>query len=183
MRRTRIGLALIAGTSLWAWAPVRAETAVAGEYQVKAAFLLHFARYVEWPQEAFPALGQPFVVTVLGPDPFGQTLEAALEGRTIRERPLAVRRASRMEEVGRTQILFIGSHEDLPRILRRLDAAPTLTIGEASDFAEQGGMVRFRTDRDRVGFEINVASADRAGLKISSQLLKLARIVGGGRKG
>lgn len=167
-------VALLAG----GW--LRADVPGATEYQVKAAFLYNFARYVEWPAEAFPPSGQPFVVTVLGEDPFGPALDAVLKGRTIRDRNLSVRRAARLEDVGTSHILFIAGSEDeaLARILRRLDAAPTLTIGESPHFAEQGGMVRFRKDRDRVGFEINVASTEKAGLRVSSQLLKLARIVG-----
>jgi hypothetical protein len=163
----------------------RADVPAATEYQVKAAFLLNFARYVEWPAEAFPQSGQPFVVTVLGEDPFGTALDSVLMGRTIRDRSLSVRRAARLEDVGMSHILFIAGSEDegLARILRRLDAAPTLTIGESPRFAEQGGMVRFRTDRDRVGFEINLASTEKARLRVSSQLLKLARIVGPGGKG
>lgn len=178
-------LAMVVGMHPWGEARVRAEPPVAGEYQVKAAFLFNFARYVEWPPEAFPATGEPFVVTVLGEDPFGEALDAALKGRTIRDRRLAVRRVARMEDVGQSQILFIAESEgeELPRILRRLDAAPTLTIGETPHFAEQGGMIRFRKERDRVGFEINLASTERARLKISSQLLKLARIVNPGGKG
>jgi hypothetical protein len=185
MRPSSCVVAFAVGVSLGGGPGVTAAPPVVGEYQVKAAFLLHFTRYVEWPAQGFPAEGEPFVITLLGEDPFGDSLEAALQDRTVRERPLAIRRVARLEDVGRSQILFIGGSdsEDLPRILRRLDAAPTLTVGESPHFAEQGGMVRFRRDRDRVGFDINVASTERAGLRISSQLLKLARIVGQGRKG
>ena len=182
MRRSPGALAAVIVGLLAAGAWLRAEVPAATEYQVKAAFLYNFARYVEWPAEAFPPTGQPFVVTVLGEDPFGPALDSVLKGRTIRDRSLSVRRAARLEDVEKSHILFIAGSEGeaLARILRRLDAAPTLTIGESPHFAERGGMVRFRKDRDRVGFEINLTSTEKARLRVSSQLLKLARIVGPG---
>ena len=178
-------LVLVAALGLILEPAARAQPSVAGEYEVKAAFLYNFARYVDWPADHFPAAGGPFVVTVLGEDPFGEALDATLRGRTIRERPLVVRRVARVDDIGDSQILFIGSSEtdDLPRILHKLADAPILTVGETARFAERGGMISFRKERDRVGFDINLASAERARLKVSSQLLKLARIVGPGGKG
>ena len=161
-----------------------AQAKTASEYEIKAAFLYNFARYVEWPSGRLPAPGEAFVVTVLGEDPFGPALDATIRDRTIHDRRLLVRRVARIEDVGDSQILFISRSEadDLPRILRRLEAAPILTVGETAQFAERGGMIRFRRDGERIGFDINVASTERAGLRVSSQLLKLARIVGpGGR--
>jgi hypothetical protein len=164
--------------------PLRAQPRAAGEYEIKAAFLYNFARYVEWPPGKLPAAGEDFVVTVLGEDPFGEALDA-IRDRTIHDRKLAVRRVARVEDVGESQILFISRSEadDLPRILQRLEAAPILTVGETAQFAERGGMIRFRREGERIGFDINVTSTERAGLRVSSQLLKLARIVGPGRKG
>ena len=165
----------LAGASLHAQPPK-----TAGEYEIKAAFLYNFARYVEWPSERLPAPGGAFVVTILGEDPFGEALDAVTRDRTIHDRPLAVRRVARVEDVGASQILFISRSEveDLPRILQRLEAAPILTVGETAQFAERGGMIRFRREGARIGFDINVVSTERAGLRVSSQLLKLARIVG-----
>jgi len=164
---------------LLATATARAQPPAPTEYEVKAAFLYHFARYVEWPPDGLPA-DEAFVITILGDDPFGPALDTILKGKRIHDRRLVVRRVTHAEQVGRTQILFIGESlsEDLPRILRRLESTPTLTVGEGPLFAKTGGMIRFNKERDRVGFEINLASAERARLRISSQLLKLARIVG-----
>jgi hypothetical protein len=176
---TAAGLALsLLGADPARPAAAAAGPAVAGEYEVKAAFLYNFARFVEWPPQAIPS-GRPLVIAVLGQDPFGSTLDAVLQGRTIRDHPLAVRRVARVEEADGAHVLFISRSEgdDVARILRRLEGSPVLTVGEEADFARQGGVVRFRVDEDRVGFEINVDSAERAGLKMSSQLLKLARIV------
>lgn len=177
-------LVVAAAAATLAWAPAQGQPRAAGEYEVKAAFLFNFARYVEWPADGFPPEGDPIVVTVLGEDPFGETLDSTLRDRTIQKRPLVVRRVARVEEVGNSQIVFIGktASEDLPRILQRLDDAPVLTVGETAQFAQRGGMISFRKERDRIGFEINLASTERAHLKVSSQLLKLARIVGQGGK-
>ena len=164
---------------------LRAQVKSAGEYEVKAAFLYNFARYVEWPPERLPAPGEAFVVTVLGEDPFGDTLDAIVRDRTVHDRRLTVRRVARVEDVGDSQVLFISRSEaeDLPRILQRLETAPILTVGETAQFAERGGMIRFRREGERIGFDINLASSERAGLRISSQLLKLARIVGPAGRG
>jgi hypothetical protein len=184
MWRPKRLLAVLVAAALTPEAPLRAQSKAAGEYDIKAAFLYNFARYVEWPPAGMPPAGAAFVVTVLGEDPFGDALDAIVRDRTIHDRPLAVRRVARVEDVGQSQILFISRSEveDLPRILQRLEASPILTVGETAQFAERGGMIRFRRDGERIAFDINVASTERAGLRVSSQLLKLARIVGpGGR--
>ena len=177
---------LLLGCAAYAVAPRRAAAAAGpSEYDVKAAFLYNFARYIEWPPDGLPPQGEAFVFTVLGDDAFAESLEGVLRGKTTHERRLTVRRVARAEDVGRSQILFIGESEseDLPRILRRLETAPVLTVGDSERFAERGGMIRFRKERERVGFDINLASAERARLKISSQLLKLGRIVAAGSRG
>jgi hypothetical protein len=151
------------------------------EYEVKAAFLYNFARFVEWPRDA-PGGDGAFLVTVLGRDPFGSVLDDTLRGKTIDGKRVVVRRALGFEDVGRSHILFISDSEKdrLPEILKRIDAAPVLTVGEMSQFAERGGVIRFKLDQERIRLEINVAAAERSKLRISSQLLKLARIVGPG---
>jgi uncharacterized protein DUF4154 len=158
-----------------------AGAAAPTEYEVKAAFLYNFARFVEWPRDA-PGGEGAFVVTVLGRDPFGSVLDDTLRGKTIDGKRVVVRRALRSEDVGHSHILFISDSEKdrLPDILKSLDAAPVLTVGDMSQFAERGGVIRFKVDQDRIRLEINVAAAQRSRLKISSQLLKLARIVDSG---
>jgi hypothetical protein len=93
-----------------------------------------------------------------------------------------LRRAGRPEELRASQIVFISAseHGQLPEILKRLEGAPTLTVAEMDDFAERGGVIRFRMEGDRVRLDINPSAAARARLRISSELLKLARIVGAG---
>lgn len=168
--------------ALWAALLVAAPPALPqeapAEYAVKAAFLYHFARYVNWPA---PPGGEdaPFVISILGEDPFAAVIDDTLRGKTVDSRRILLRRVSRAEEVGTSQILFISSSEQaaLPQILKRLEGSPTLTVGEMERFAESGGAIRFRTDNRRVRLEINPGAAEHAGLRISSELLKLARIV------
>jgi hypothetical protein len=153
------------------------------EYEVKAAFLYNFAKYVEWPSA--PAADAPFVICVLGQDPFGGLLDQTLSGKSIRERPLEVRRCAGVEEAAQAQIVFVGTSEraDLPRILQALHGRPVLTVGEMDRFAERGGMVGFRVQGELVRFDINADQVAKAGLRMSSQLLKLARIVRSGNSG
>lgn len=172
---------------LSAFAAVLLQSAAAAgpsEYEVKAAFLYNFARFVEWPLDA-PGDDRTFVVTVLGRDPFGRALDETLRGKKIDEKPVVVRRVLRSEEVGRSHIVFISDSEEerLPAILKSLEAAPVLTVGDMNLFAERGGVIRFKVEQDRIRLEINVAAAQRSRLRISSQLLKLARIVDPGTGG
>jgi uncharacterized protein DUF4154 len=156
-----------------------AQSTPATENQVKAVFLYNFTKYVGWPPEAFAADSALLNVCVLGRDPFGPALEATLRGESVNERSLAARHVSSVEEVAGCQILFISDSEEreLAAILRGVAGKPILTVGEMDKFAESGGMIRLRKIENKIRLEINEASAARAGLKISSQLLKLARIV------
>ena len=173
-------LAAVAGSPAAPVPPAReTATPLPGEYQVKAAFLYHFAQLVEWP-----ALedGVPFEVGVLGDDVFGPALEQAFQGKRVHERPLRVRRYASLRVLQRPpQVLFVAGDDTgaAERVQRALGSAPVLTVGEAEGFAERGGMIGFRLTSDgRVAFDINLRRVDRAGLRMSSQLLKLARIVG-----
>ena len=151
------------------------------EYEVKAAFLFHFARLTEWPRTTLPE-GRPFVVAVLGHDPFGPALDRVLEKQSAHGRPLEIHRASSLEELPATaHIVFVGASERVEdaRILRHFRGRPVLTVGEREGFCEAGGIVNFLvTAEGRVRFEINLRAAEASGLKVSSQVLKLARIVG-----
>jgi hypothetical protein len=149
----------------------------AAEYEVKAAFLYNFAKFVAWPAGSG---GNEFVITILGEDPFGSALDEALAGKEVERRRVVVHRASRLEDLGRTQILFISDSERsrLPVVLKQVEGLGVLTVGEMDRFAEQGGVIHFRTEDRRVRLVVNTAAAERAGLRISSELLKLARIVG-----
>jgi len=152
------------------------------EYEVKAGFLYNFTQFVEWPAEPAPAPDAPFLIAVLGRDPFGATLDRAVAGKTVSGRRIAIRRVSRADEVAGSEIVFICASErpSLPALLKALPPSGLLTVGETDGFAAQGGMINFVRQGRQVRFEINPAAAEQAGLKVSSQLLKLAILVGGG---
>jgi len=161
----------------------RANAEPATEKQLKSVFLYNFTMYVSWPPEAFDGAGAPLSVCVLGADPFGTVLDDTLRGETVNARKLSARRVSRVDEVSSCQILFISDSEagELPALLKALAGKPVLTVGEMDQFAEHGGMIELRKVQSKIHLEINEDSAARAGLKISSQLLKLARIVSSDR--
>lgn len=147
------------------------------EYEVKAAFLYNFARFVEWPPQPQPP--SSFTICVLGTDPFGPVLDELIKGKSIQGMQLVARRPQQVEDAGDCQILFISASEDarLGHILAVLHGRSVLTVGEAKRFAHRGGMINFRREGSKVRFEINPDAAGQAGLTISSQLLKLARII------
>jgi len=147
------------------------------EYKVKAAFLLNFGKYVEWPPSA--ASGD-LDICVLGNDPFGSTLDDTLEGRTVGSRSVKARRVASASQATDCAILFVSGSEPAEAVLSSLAGAPVLIVGEQDRFARKGGMINFVEVDQKVRFEINEAAAKKAGLKISSQLLKLATIVEGG---
>jgi hypothetical protein len=155
-----------------AFLPVLAQEAVR-EYQVKAAFLFNFAKFVEWPP---PATGT-FTICLAG-DPFGSFLENTIRGENLQGRPLAVRRLAAADNARSCQMIFFSESEArTAQILAALGTAPVLTVGEHADFITDGGMIRFTENARRIQFEINPDAAERHSLKISSRLLRLASIV------
>ena len=158
------------------------DAPVVGEYQVKAAFLFNFAKFVTWPTATFEGPESPIEICVAGRDPFGGALEETIGERTVRGRPVAVRRIDGSEKVADCEIVFFADSERAPVLARRLERAPVLTVGETAGFAEAGGIVNFKIEENRVRFEINPDAASRAGLRVSSQLLNLATVVREERK-
>ncbi|MPZ45234.1 MAG: DUF4154 domain-containing protein [Betaproteobacteria bacterium] len=148
------------------------------EHEVKAAFLYNFGKYVRWPKSA-PAPDTPFVIALLGADPFGAALDEIVRGNRIDDRPVTVKRVSKVSELGACEVLFIGASEDarLEKILAELPKAPILTVGDMPRFVERGGMIGLVAANRRVQFEVNADAAERAGLVLGSQLLRLARAV------
>jgi YfiR/HmsC-like len=152
---------------------VRAEGRIP-EYDIKAAFLLNFARFVEWPNT-----GNFLGICVLGKDPFGKALDDVVDKQSAAGRPIVVRRVVLLEEARQCQILFISSSESyrLPEILTAFDKSQVLTVSEIDGFAAKGGIIGFFNGEKRVGFELNRDAASRARLNISSQLLRVARLI------
>lgn len=158
-------------------APVFGPAAEIGADESKAAVLMNIARFVEWPPEVFASTTSPIVIGVLGDRSFGEILNQTLAGETVDGRPLAVKRFANMSDLGPCQLLYISTSEKtrLPEILDRLRGAKVLTVSEMDGFMKPGGIIRLNIKKGQVRFDINKASAEREGLKISSQLLNLAK--------
>jgi uncharacterized protein DUF4154 len=151
----------------------------ASEVSLKSAFLYKFIHYTEWPADALGEPGSPIALCVLGRDDVAQVLEAAVGGRISHERPVVVRRLADAAETPGCHLLFVGA-SDLPmidQVLARVSGQPILTVGDADGFARRGGIINFTRTGARLGFEINRGAAQRAGLQLSSQLLKLSKLV------
>jgi len=154
-----------------------AKAAQISEYEVKAAFLLNFTKFVEWKPDAFTDANSPLEICILGPDLFGSTIDSTVANETIHNRRLVVRRISEVPPAKSCQVVFITrTGRGLRGILRKISPG-VLTVGEADDFIASGGMIRFMVDDRRVRFEIARGVVERMGLQMSSQLLKVARAV------
>lgn len=159
--------------------PPATAQAMANEYEVKAAFLYNFARFVEWPNGTFANSTSALTVCVLGKDPFGKAIDDAILGKRIAEHPAILARGKRIQDLPDCQIIFVSASDSpqLPEILRELHGHKVLVVGETENFAGSGGAIQFVLEANRVRFAINTDAADRAGLKVSSKLLALATIV------
>lgn len=155
---------------------VRADEFQPSEYQLKAAFLFNFAKFVEWPAGAFPEARSPIIIGVLGDNPFGSELERTIRDKTVNERPLQIKEFRSAAEARGCHVLFVGNSEKkrLPEVIEGLRGTSVLTVGEAENFIESGGMIGFVREGNKVRFQINDRAARGAGLKISSKLLNLA---------
>ena len=148
------------------------------EYQVKAAFVHSFGKYVIWPGAAFAAPTTPFIIGILGTDPFDDAFAPLLQ-KNLQNRPLEIRRIDKISEAGGCQILFISRSEQrrLSALLAALKGHNTLTVSDIDGFAHEGGMIQLLLQDNQVHFEINLRAAQAAELTISSNLLKLATTI------
>lgn len=144
------------------------------ELQVKAAYLYKFGAFVEWP--ASVASADAFPICILGRDNFGAALDSTLQGESLHGKKLVAVRTNSVREASQCRILYISESEEgrLPAILSELGKAPVLTVSDIPRFADRGGMIEFIVQNGRVRFDVNVTSAEHAGLALSSQLLKVA---------
>ncbi|MES2695266.1 MAG: YfiR family protein [Verrucomicrobiota bacterium] len=169
-----LAVALICAT----WA--RAQERTLSEYQVKALFIFNLVQFVEWPASAFPAPDTPFYIGVLGDNPFGDDLLTAIKGEKVGGRPLVLVQGRSLEAVKHCQLLFVSRSERarVDTILAEYARKPVLTLGDVPNFAARGGVLNFYLDGAKVRFELNRAAAQQAGLKLSAQLIRLAKPVG-----
>ena len=149
------------------------------EYRLKLAFLYNFAKFVDWPADAFPSPQAPLNLCIVGRDPFDSELEQQVSERTINGHPYVTRRLRADDRLTTCHIVFLpaGSDGALPAIVERLGNSGALIVGESAGFASRGGTVNFLIEGTRLRFEINLEASQRTRSRISSRLLALAKIV------
>jgi len=157
---------------------LRAQGPKPTDYDVKAVYLYNFGRFVEWPASV-ATKSDSFNVCVLGQDPFGPALDSTLAGETIGGKSVAAKRISSPQEAVGCQILFLSAAEDsrLITIMEALDKGAVLTVSDIPQFSKRGGMIEFVREGKKVRFEVNLTAVQRAGLTLSSELLKVATTV------
>lgn len=148
------------------------------EEEIKSAILYNFTKFVEWPAGALKGDAAPLVIGVLGGDPMFPVLAAVLRNKTVYGHPVVVRRLKADSEAKDFQVLFVGASDSrqIARVLQAVGRSPTLTIGEHDQFSKLGGIIALLRDGNRIRFEVNLDAAERAGLRISSKLLRLASV-------
>ena len=171
--RAKIFIVLLVGVNV-----LHAQDKPALEYQVKAAFLYNFTRFITWPATAFSSPDAPFVIGIIGNDPFGSYLEEVVAGEKVDNHPIIVQHYHNQKEIGKCQIIFLNLTEppELKEALTVLQSENTLAVSDASNFAELGGQVQFFKESGKVRLQINVAAAKKSQLEISSKLLRIAKI-------
>jgi hypothetical protein len=155
---------------------MQAQNAKPSEYDVKAAYLFNFSRFVEWPAKTAETANDSFAICVLGRDPFGTALNTTVARETVAGKNVVAKQILSPQDADHCRVLFISSSEDrrLKQILDVLGTASILTVSDLPRFTERGGMVQFVLAENRVRFEVNSAITERAGLTLSSELLKVA---------
>jgi hypothetical protein len=155
-----------------------AQESVTGEYQVKAAFLYNFTKFVEWPPGLFESSDSPISICVLGQNLFGHVLQETVRGKTVNGRMLVVSGIPDARSATHCQIVFVSSFERMRfgAILGELRSG-ILTVGETDAFIEAGGIVNLKLESGRIQIQVNINAAEQAGVHISSKLLSLAQII------
>jgi hypothetical protein len=160
------------------WNPGTSRAEAFEEYHIKAAFLYHFSNFVDWPASTFEATKGHLRICVMGKDPFGQSLDATLANKSVRDHPFEIRRNPPTTELQHCHLLYLpASASSQIRALRHQVAKENvLTVGETLDFMRQGGMVQLFVDNQKIRFAVNTDVVNQANLKVSSKLLRLANI-------
>jgi hypothetical protein len=172
--RGLFALLILVGNMTPAWAQPTIP-----EYKLKAIFLFRFAEYVDWPANAIDGEARPFVIGIYGADPFGEFLDQAVQGETVKGHPVKVRRFQSLDEITNCNMLYVSGSVDgrVQDILKRVNRRPILTVSDIPNFARRGGIICFVKNGSRVGFRINVDASKEAGLTISAKLLQIAEVV------
>jgi hypothetical protein len=146
------------------------------EAELKAVFLFHFTQFVEWPISVFPSPDAPFVIGILGPDPFNGALEDIVHGEKVGQHPLIVRGVSGYQAERDCQILYVTRVAESLLDPAKLSKSPVLTVGESAAFYEAGGLIEFITDHRHVRLRVNLTAARERSLVISAKLLRVAEV-------
>jgi hypothetical protein len=158
---------------------LRAQQSKAPEYKVKATYLYNFGRFVEWRPSLAASQGDSFSICVIGQDPFGTALDGILADEIIGGKAVVAKRIAKPQDALNCRVLYISSSEDsrLKEVLGALDKAGVLTVSDIPQFLQRGGMIQFVMVGNKIRFEVNLTSAQDAGLTLSSDLLKVAEAV------
>lgn len=176
---TGLAPALVLGIAALGVVPSLVSAQTPTEYEVKAAFLFNFIKFVEWPVEAFADVANdavPVTIGVSGENPFGNALDEAVRGKMVAGHRILVKRVRSTDDLARLHVLFLSDsdRERVGQFLQRIGDKSVLTISDIEQFCQSGGVIAFLTEHGKVRFEINLTAAERHRLKISSRLLTLA---------
>jgi YfiR/HmsC-like len=176
LKRTRI-TAVIGVLALF-MAPLQALAQSQSEYALKSVFLYNFCRFIEWPESAFASPNEPFVIGIVGNDPFGPLLTEAVGGEKYHNRPIRIDYFRGPGDIRRCHLLFISSSESarVEQILAAVAGKSVVTVGETEDFLDRGGMIALNAERNRVRLRINAPALHSANLAVSSKLLRVAEV-------
>jgi hypothetical protein len=149
------------------------------EYPLKLAFLYNFTKFVEWPAGSYSDPGASLAICIVGDDPFSPDLEGELRTRKVEGHPVEVKTLKSTDILGACHMVFVPAAEERQavRIVSNLKGSNTLTVGESVGFASLGGIINLTVEENKLHFEVNTVAAERAGLKLSSKLLSMAKIV------
>lgn len=152
------------------------KSQVTRENTIKAVFLFNFTQFIEWPADAFASPSSPLVIGILGDDPFGAHIDETIQGEKAGSHPLIVQRFRERKDIKNCHILFINAKEADKEMLSSFSGKNVLTVSDAKNFMQAGGMIRFSTENNKIKLEINPEAAKAEGLAISSKLLRIATI-------
>lgn len=153
--------------------------AASSEYEIKAAFLYNFVNFIEWPSKSQADANRTIIIGIFDDDPFSSTLEQTIANKTINGRKIQIKKFKSYKNIKPCHILYVNPSEDnhLEKILDTVRDWHVLTVSEMDGFTRNGGIINFYMENKKVRFEINTDNAKKMGLRISSKLLKLAKII------
>lgn len=175
----RVAFATAVGALLTAPPPAYGQSLAEREYQIKAAFLYNFLKFIDWPSEALPETSETITVCVISDDPVPAEALESIKGKTVKGKRLAIRQVADIRVVVDCHVLFVPASgaRNLAQVMPGAQQTSLLTVGEMDRFLQTGGIINFVTERNKIRFEINLDNAQRARLKLASQLISLGKVV------